>query len=912
MKKLIRKIMMVLAILPLFLSLICTGQVKQVKADEVVHAYYRTQAMYKEVPNTFTISLKLEPGITQKGIIISTYASSSAKARNISLLINENGFLRLNWNSDEKLHVFEGKDFRTGNWEHITLVRDKENGKFVLYNNGEFVAEKTGGVGTDVIPSYRPAIGNDHRTSRVDGKAERYPFLGEIADIGIYSKALSAAEVKEEYAIVDKTTITKETNSSIVHNWVLEGEASKLVYSPTMPTTLKDWSGNGNDAFLCTVNHWYDAPKDEWYKANEDEYTFVFYPDIQETVDYQRSLIYKQNEWVRDHADDMNLAAVLTLGDLTNGIFSNWHTAYDAFKIFDNADVPYVLLLGNHDYDDQKNTLEGERFTGHFNEFFEYEKYASEDWFVEAKEEGKLDNACYTFSGAGVNYLVFALEFGPSDSTLEWASSILDRPEYADYRAIVLTHSLVTRNGRFTSAADGNGASTYGFAKAEGASVNDGDVVWEKLLSKHDNVFMAAGGHTTSDTIMRRFDTGDYGNQVLSMLIDGQAVSDVNNVRGSTLILVCKINEKTKKMSFNYYDPVNDLYFCVENDFEYDFADWLSKDINASEGINVKEYAKHGELVEFSVTPDASTTKYGVVATDKKGNKIDVSNNNGNYSLVMPSEAVNINLVQIDETKVSLPSNIELSRIDKLDLQSYLPSGYDYKYSENDVLKVENNILTPKKAGNAKLQVILDGIGLLKEINVNVLEHTCIFDKTVTSEEYFAHSKTCAHGDAYYYSCVCGEKGSEVFHVGENGAHVFNQKVVDDKYLATSATCSSAPAYYYSCVCGEKGVATFTDGEALGHTYADDCTCHDQECLNCDHVKEGSGNHNFGEGVVTKEATVSENGTREYTCDDCGAKLVEIIPMIKTSNSTVIPTLSFIFMVIISFIKLSTVLLKIK
>ena len=60
-------------------------------------------------------------------------------------------------------------------------------------------------------------------------------------------------------------------------------------------------------------------------------------------------------------------------------------------------------------------------------------------------------------------------------------------------------------------------------------------------------------------------------------------------------------------MTFNYYDPVNDLYFCVENQFEYDFSDWFSKDIVASEGIKVKENSKPGETVEFEVEVNSST-----------------------------------------------------------------------------------------------------------------------------------------------------------------------------------------------------------------------------------------------------------------------------------------------------------------
>ena len=95
----------------------------------------------------------------------------------------------------------------------------------------------------------------------------------------------------EEYNISDKTTINKTNNPNILYNWVLDEKASKLVYDSSMPKELIDYSGNGNNAYLCTSFHWYDAPKTKWWEANEDEYTFVFYPDIQDTVDHQKSKI---------------------------------------------------------------------------------------------------------------------------------------------------------------------------------------------------------------------------------------------------------------------------------------------------------------------------------------------------------------------------------------------------------------------------------------------------------------------------------------------------------------------------------------------------------------------------------------------------------------------------------------------
>ena len=55
---------------------------------------------------------------------------------------------------------------------------------------------------------------------------------------------------------------------------------------------------------------------------------------------------------------------------------------------------------------------------------------------------------------------------------------------------------------------------------------------------------------------------------------------------------------------------------------------------------------------------------------------------------------------------------------------------------------------------------------------------------------------------------ACG--GNETGH-----SHDFNVKSTDSKYLKTAATTTSKAVYYYSCSCGEKGTETFEYGEPL-------------------------------------------------------------------------------------------------
>ena len=47
----------------------------------------------------------------------------------------------------------------------------------------------------------------------------------------------------------------------------------------------------------------------------------------------------------------------------------------------------------------------------------------------------------------------------------------------------------------------------------------------------------------------------------------------------------------------------------------------------------------------------------------------------------------------------------------------------------------------------------------------------------------------------------------------EHAAHSFDQQVVSDEYKATEATTTEKATYYYSCVCGAKGTETFEAGD---------------------------------------------------------------------------------------------------
>ena len=216
------------------------------------------------------------------------------------------------------------------------------------------------------------------------------------------------------------------------------------------------------------------------------------------------------------------------------------------------------------------------------------------------------------------------------------------------------------------------------------------------------------------------------------------------------------------------------------------------------------------------------------------------------------------------------------------------------------------------------------------------LGHTHNFNQKNTSETYLKSAATCTKKAVYYYSCTCGEKGTETFESGELAAHnyktewskdstkhwhecsvcgskkdeaahtpgaaatettpqtcttcgyvikeaighvhSYTEKNTDAKYLKSAATCTAKAVYYYSCSCGEKGTATFESGETLAHTWetkwANNDSKHWHECTVCK-TKGDEADHAF-EWKIDKEATVTEAGAKHEECKVCGYKKTAI------------------------------------
>ncbi len=101
-----------------------------------------------------------------------------------------------------------------------------------------------------------------------------------------------------------------------------------------------------------------------------DEFTIVALPDTQFYSSLNPQIFAAQTQWIANHVQDQNIQLVVGLGDIVDGggDLTQWQNADAAVRLL-SGKVPYMMAIGNHDYD-QNNPAGRTASTKNFNSFF--------------------------------------------------------------------------------------------------------------------------------------------------------------------------------------------------------------------------------------------------------------------------------------------------------------------------------------------------------------------------------------------------------------------------------------------------------------------------------------------------------------------------------------------------------------
>jgi uncharacterized protein YkwD len=126
----------------------------------------------------------------------------------------------------------------------------------------------------------------------------------------------------------------------------------------------------------------------------------------------------------------------------------------------------------------------------------------------------------------------------------------------------------------------------------------------------------------------------------------------------------------------------------------------------------------------------------------------------------------------------------------------------------------------------------------------------------------------------------------------------------NDGAITTEPTCTDEGVKTFTC--NSCGKTRTEEVAALGHNYSSDWTidtaaaCEtvgskSHHCTRCDSKKDiteipASGKHTWNNGVITKPATIAEEGVKTYTCTICGVTRTETIAKLPMPTVTPVPT----------------------
>lgn len=241
--------------------------------------------------------------------------------------------------------------------------------------------------------------------------------------------------------------------------------------------------------------------KVRFHVAGENAYTLAVIPDTQSYtstgVPEVRALFGRMTDWLVEQKDSLGIQHVIHVGDITdNNIPSQWEIAEDAMERLD-GELPYTLAVGNHDQAPGGSATD---FSSLIDDYFTPEQVGAEGTY-DGYAQPSLRNSYTTFTAPdGTDWLILSLEFGAPDDVLRWASEVVEG--HLDHRVILDTHSWNGGDKRIDPLSEPltgeNGGWGYGI-REDPRNVNDGEDIWQELVSKYPNMTFTFNGHNFLD-----------------------------------------------------------------------------------------------------------------------------------------------------------------------------------------------------------------------------------------------------------------------------------------------------------------------------------------------------------------------------------------------------------------------------
>lgn len=476
---------------------------------------YQTQAPFSLLPATFEATLKFPTDTEGRGgVILGSYVSSKVACVNFE--IHENGAPRL-YIIDENATVYDIKftnvNVYTGEFVHLAIVKDSAAGTVSCYINGELAQTQEFATPANVILAKQMGIGGDIRSGN-----GQY-FKGTLKNVTVFENVRSADEIRAD----SQGTLDE---NGLIGSYDLSAKCD----------IFTDTASKGPDFLYC-------GPFLEHYNGVTDyAYSFALVGDTQILTRYYSDKLTAMYDWIVDNVEAKKIKFVFGLGDITDeNLSGEWKRAKREILKLDGK-VPYSIIRGNHD-----------RPEHYFNQYFPLDEFGKN---VVDSYDNTMCNTYQEFSVGTIKYLVVNLDYGPSDDVLAWANEVVEK--YPEHNVIVTTHIYLALDGTTLDAEDSGNALTCG-------GFNTGDQMWDKFISKHENIVLVLCGHKPTDYITVARNKGVHGNEVVQIMVDPQGTD--KNMDGVGLVAMMYFSKDGRSVEVEYYSTDRQAYFHRENQF---------------------------------------------------------------------------------------------------------------------------------------------------------------------------------------------------------------------------------------------------------------------------------------------------------------------------------------------------------
>jgi hypothetical protein len=254
-------------------------------------------------------------------------------------------------------------------------------------------------------------------------------------------------------------------------------------------------------------------------------FTFAVLPDTQHYSEKYPATYVAQTRWLVEQKERRRIAGVVHLGDITNhSTPAEWENARAAMKVLEDGALPYCMVPGNHDYSRNGGCSDRTTLLNDYFRIADLRKFPHWGGTYD-RDPDRLENNFQLFDAAGRKFLALGLEFGPRADVIRWANDVVSR--HRDCEVILVTHAFVYHDdARYDWAKFGDKQNwnphSYGVAKATMDDVHDGEELWRKLVSRHENFILTLNGHVLEDGLGRLVTKSPGGREIPQILVNYQ------------------------------------------------------------------------------------------------------------------------------------------------------------------------------------------------------------------------------------------------------------------------------------------------------------------------------------------------------------------------------------------------------